>query len=62
MKKGGVGQVGEVGGCCPISGCTGRMRVEYTSEHLYLQLLYLHKLFDIKSAYKQVVELRANGV
>ena len=57
-----MGQAGEVGGCCPISGCTGRMRVEYTSEHLYLQLLYLHKLFDIKSGYKQVAEWRANGV
>ncbi|KAJ1491739.1 hypothetical protein T484DRAFT_1932601, partial [Baffinella frigidus] len=39
---------------CPQAACTGKMQVEYSSEHLYLQLLYLKQLFDISVAEKKL--------
>ena len=33
---------------CPQQGCAGKMRVEYTSEQLYLQILYVKQLFDLQ--------------
>lgn len=48
------GDVAEFGLKCPQAGCTGKMQVEYTSEQLYLQVLYLKQLFDIKIAERKL--------
>jgi len=41
---------------CPAQGCTGKMRVEYSSEQLYLQTLYLKQLFDLGHAERKLAE------
>merc|ERR1712167_293214 len=41
---------------CPQQGCAGKMRVEYTSEQLYLQILYVKQLFDLQHAERKRAE------
>jgi hypothetical protein len=53
------GDKAEVGMKCPVVGCGSKMRVEYTSEQLYLQLLYLKGLFDMKNEERKLAELNA---
>ncbi len=42
------------------AGCAGRMRVEFGSEMLYLQLLYLKQLFDIGAATRKLQQENAD--
>jgi len=39
---------------CPVQGCAGKMRVEYSSEQLYLQTLYMKQLFDVSHAERKL--------
>jgi len=39
---------------CPAQGCSGKMQVEYSSEQLYLQTLYLKQLFDVSHAERKL--------
>ena len=41
---------------CPVQGCSSKMRVEYTSEQLYLQALYTKQLFDLRLAERKLAE------
>jgi len=41
---------------CPVQGCAGKMRVEYSSEQLYLQALYMKQLFDVRHAERKLAE------
>lgn len=41
---------------CPAQGCPGKMRVEYTSEQLYLQTLYMKQLFDVSHSERKLAE------
>jgi DNA polymerase alpha subunit A len=53
------GEQAEWGLKCPVLGCTGKMRVEYTSEQLYLQTLYMKQLFDFGHADRKLAEENA---
>ena len=44
----------EMGIKCPVQGCAGRMSTEYTSEMLYLQMLYLKSLFDLQAEERMI--------
>jgi DNA polymerase alpha subunit A len=44
---------------CPQPACAGKMRIEYTSEQLYLQILYVKQLFDLQHAERKLAEENA---
>ena len=44
---------------CAVAGCTGELRVEYTSRQLYEQMLYMQQLFDFGEAAKKLAAANA---
>jgi DNA polymerase alpha subunit A len=47
---------------CTVGGCTGEMRVEYTSRELYDQMLYMQQLFDFEEAARKLAAANAGRV
>jgi len=47
---------------CTVGGCTGEMRVEYTSRELYEQMLYMQQLFDFEEAARKLAAANAGRV
>lgn len=52
----------ECGLRCAVAGCTGQLRVEYTSRQLYEQLLYMQMLFDFGEAARKLAAANAGRV